>query len=206
MPHKENPFLLQLSASQRVKQIGALNTLVLLEGKYQSDNTDGLGGIDAITQKGSLAGKRIVILGTGGTARAICYEALLQKAVVTLVSRSRSKAKTFADRFDCKSDSYDALSVDYDILINATPVGMADSQSPISKDAISTNTIVMDVIPKPYETKLLEDARSKGCECIHGVELFAYQAMYQYRIWFGKDLDYFDDLLSIATSFAQKNL
>ncbi len=205
MPHKENPFLLQMEASNRVKCIGALNTLVLEGEEYYSDNTDSLGAIDAICQRGSVAGKRIAILGTGGTARAICYEAIEQQALVTLVSRSRSKAKNFADRFQCQSASYDQLVIDYDILINATPVGMDGNHSPISKDSIAANSIVMDVIPKPYNTRLLKDAKSRGCICIHGVELFAYQAIYQYRIWFGKDFNSFDDLLVVATSFAKKS-
>lgn len=168
MPLKQAiiPFIEDLSG------MAIVNTLTALpEGGYRGTNTDAAGALDAL---GEVKGKRIVILGAGGAALAIRYEAMIRGATVTLLSRNNSQA----------DDTLDAIEeLSYDILINATPNPM-----PILESSVLPGSVVMDITINPVETELLLAAKMRGCHLVYGYEMFVRQAVGQLQTWLGKEI------------------
>ncbi|MBI2611144.1 shikimate dehydrogenase [Candidatus Gottesmanbacteria bacterium] len=160
------------------KEIGAVNTIVNDDGKLTGYNTDWIGAVKALEEKTNLKGKRIAILGTGGAARAIAY------------GLKKKDAYVFAfDRF--KLSQFDKLtqSQQFDIILNATPIGMSpdDQNSPITNKRITNNHIVFDIIFAPHQTKLLRDAQKKGAAIVYGYKMLLYQAAEQFKLFTGQD-------------------
>lgn len=147
----------------KAKQIGAVNTLVFEHGKIIGYNTDGVGALRAI--ECSVKGQKIAILGTGGAAQSIAYEARLQGAHVVLLKRN-----------ECETE--------YDILINCTP-----ALSPIDPAYILPKALVMDITTNPRETPFLRQALEKGCKVIYGYQMFIEQALGQFDLWFKDRID-----------------
>ncbi len=174
MPLKEEimPYLDVIDT--QALRIGAVNTIKFEHGKTIGYNTDGMGALNAIEKKKAVRGKQIVILGAGGTAKAIAYEAKKRGAFVTLVNRNQERAQKVAERLECRSGE---MQPGYDILINSTPVKM-----PIVEDKIQ-NALIMDVGIKSKESPFLQTALNKGCPVVHGIEMFKEQALGQYAIW-----------------------
>ena len=187
MPLKESilPYLDQIDPEAHC--IGAVNTLCFKKEKIYGYNTDGIGALNALEKKDPIEGKHILILGAGGAAKAIAYEALHRGAFVTIVNRSLDKAKKTADRFGCKANSLaNMLSLSekgYDILINSTPLPM-----PIDTQAILAGSLVMDIKTKPKETPFLAEASKKNCLITYGYEMFIEQALGQFNLWFKEKL------------------
>ena len=184
MPLKELivPYLDEVSSQAR--DIGAVNTLLLQDGKWIGSNTDSIGALNAIEKTLSVKAKRIVILGAGGAAKAIAYEAARRGAFVTVVNRDEARAEQVAMCINGKAKGIDRMTEckneGYDILINCTPTDM-----PIKSEDILSNAVVMDIKTKPKETPFLQCAEAKGCKVIYGYEMFVEQALGQYNLWFG---------------------
>jgi len=174
MPLKETilPFIDEMDSTAQA--IGAVNTLKFQEGKIFGTNTDAKGALQALQRKEkSLSGKKVVLFGAGGAARAIIYALKKEKAEVWIVNRTMEKAKTLAKEFDC---FYGFPEKKCDILIHC---GM-----PIEETQIHPNTIAMDIVHTPKETPFLKIARERGCEIIYGEEMFTSQASEQTNFWF----------------------
>jgi len=188
MPFKEKiiPFLDQLDISAEL--IGAVNMIHNVEGKWVGYNTDGSGCLNAIESKRRVKDKIVVVLGAGGAAKAIIYEAKRRGANVIVLNRTFEKAKLLAKRFN--ADVSKMLPSEYDILINATSVGMLGQKnnSCFSLDDISPSALVMDVIYSPRVTKLISHAQSRGCETVLGSEMFAELTFLQLQQVFGKQV------------------
>lgn len=188
MPLKESviPFLDQIDPE--AKAVGAVNTLLINEDKISGYNTDGMGALDAIERKESILGKRVVIVGAGGAAKAICYEACRRGASVTILNRNAEKAHQIASRFNCSGKGLDQMpfcaSEGYDILINTTSVEM-----PIPSDCLYPGAIIMDIKTRPLETELIKYALKKELRVIYGYQMFVEQAVGQFSLWFGKSLN-----------------
>lgn len=184
MPHKESilSFLDEIEA--QAKAIGAVNTICFHEGRAIGYNTDGIGALDAMEKKTAVRGKRVTILGAGGAARAITYEALSRGASVLLLNRTRAKALVLAKEFNIEGGGLEDIS-HYDILINTTP-----NPVPIAHKAILPHKIVMDIHTLPQYTPFLQHAEAHGCTLVFGYEMFINQAAEQYRIWFGIDKEH----------------
>ncbi len=167
MPLKEAivPFLDNADAP-------VVNTVVVRDGQLHGMNTDGLGALDALEERMPVLGKRVLILGAGGTAQAIEAEARRRGAIVQMASRRWG---------------LDAVQqMEYDHLIHATPVGFGDPEAiVIPPDWIRPGTVVLDAVHHPPMTRLLREALARGCEVISGVELFINQAARQFEIWYG---------------------
>ncbi len=173
MPLKESiiPYLDRLDPE--AAEIGAVNTIVIKEGKTIGYNTDGKGALDAIEQHTPVKGKSLTLLGAGGAARAILYEAKKRGARVSLFNRTKEKAVTLASHFGVQA--IDALQP-CDILVNSTPADF-----PL--EGILPGTFVMDIRSYPRLTPFLEKAAEKNCHLIYGSEMFYHQALGQYRLW-----------------------
>lgn len=173
MPLKELVLSLIDFVDPEATEIGAVNTLKFDKGKIYGFNTDGKGALEAL---GPVKNKHVAILGAGGAAKAIAYEAIKREAKVTLVNRDQEKARLIAERFQCKSGHL----AEYDILINCTPL-----QMPVREDQILPNSIVMDTTITPPDTLLLQTAATKNCQVINGRAMFERQANRQFNIWLG---------------------
>lgn len=185
MPLKESILPYIDSIDHDAKKIGAVNTLKFTRGKVYGYNTDGIGAINAIESRIKVNGKHISILGGGGTAKAIAYEAKKRGALVNLFVRRESvcqKLKAQGIEAELINDSL----FDCDIFIQTTPLGM-DSQDlgpfPFDIGKLCSNTAVLDVVSRESATLLMKFALEKGCTTISGLDMFLEQALEQFRIW-----------------------
>lgn len=156
--------------------IGAVNTLLFREGKILGINTDGKGCLDAIEEKLSVRDKRVVLLGAGGTARSIAFEAKARGAKVAILNRTFERAENVAFELNC--EAIKEIPDAYDILINCSPEPM-----PVDPEKILPYILVMDVVYDPEETKFLKQALEKQCRIVYGKEMFLNQAQRQNAVW-----------------------
>lgn len=188
MPLKEEilPFLDDIDP--QALEIWAVNTLLFENGRVFGCNTDGMGALNAIENEVLVKGKQIVIIGAGGAAKAIAYEAQRRGGVVTIVNRDAEKARRVAGGLSCAGKGLEEMAVcsedGYDILINCTPEPL-----PIASDYILPQALVMDIMTKPKETAFLKQAKEKGCKVIYGYRMFVEQALGQFKLWFKNRLD-----------------
>lgn len=181
----------------KAKLLGAVNTVLNINGKLKGFNTDGDGFIKTLTDLDiNLKNKRIAIIGAGGAANSIIIS-LAQKGVGEMVILNRTlnnaiKLKKKADkllsagRITCMELSEKSnINGNFDIWINTTPVGMYpnDNQMPISKEYLKKGNLVYDIIYKPRKTKLLIEAEKKGCKILNGLDMLINQAIYSQEIW-----------------------
>ena len=197
MPLKEEVGAYLDTIDPKAKSIGAVNTLALKDKKWKGFNTDAAGALDAIEGRGKVAGKKIVILGAGGAARALAFESIQRGGKVLILNRTWAKAKKLAEQLGCEGSSFEEWDMlPFDILMNATPIGMADQsfETLVPKEVIPSSAIVFDAVISPKETSLLSEAKSQGCRVVHGYEMFSRQAIKQIEIWFSQSFDQ-EDLL-----------
>jgi 3-dehydroquinate dehydratase/shikimate dehydrogenase len=183
MPLKESVIPFLDFVDPEVQRIGACNTLVFEDEKIYGFNTDGFGALNAIEKYVLVKEKRIVIIGAGGAAKAIIYEACRRGAHVTVVNRDAKKAELVAAHFGCNGKALDRMEEcyrdGYDIIINCTPIEM-----PIDEQYILPGTLVMDIRTRPKESLFLKHAFNKGCKVVFGYEMFIEQAIGQFNLWF----------------------
>lgn len=201
LPNKQKviEYLDELDTSAKV--IGAVNCVVIREGKLTGFNTDGRGFVEALKAMTEIAGKHIILLGSGGAARAIAVEAALAGAkIITVVNRNVERgealAKLIRENTEAEArfhawDGVVSIDKDCDILVNATSIGLNDAQTlpDIDLDSISASLFVADVIPNPPETRLLREAKSKGCQTLNGLNMLVNQGAQNIFNWFGKRVD-----------------
>jgi len=177
------------SFSESAKRIQAINTITLKESIWFGDNTDGIGVLNLVEEIISVKNKHIVMIGAGGTSRAIISEAIKRGAKVTILNRSIKHGNQLAEEFHCSfiplSKAERIIREGYDVMINATPVGMQNGIQglPLQEEFILPHTILLDMVSNPEETLFLKTGRIKNCHCISGKRAFYYQAMEQERIW-----------------------
>lgn len=199
IPYKERimPMLDELDAAALA--CGAVNTVENREGRLIGHITDGLGMMRAIEEGGiNTHAVSALVLGGGGAARVACYEILTRGGNVQIAVRNPQKGKQLAKELaDAQTDSMkricvstlEAVTGEYDIAINCTPVGMYPKidESPISGDVISRCKAVFDAVYNPRETRFLQLAREQGIPAIEGLGMLYYQAVEAEKFWFGAD-------------------
>jgi shikimate dehydrogenase len=189
IPFKEEVIPFLDSIDPMAARIGAVNTLLFERGKIQGLNTDWLGANRALGQVMPLAGSRILLLGAGGSARAIGFGLQEAGAQVLLASRTPERGQRLAAELGCQWYDLRHLSgIRADALVNATSVGMAPKleESPVAGLALATFSVVMDIVYSPLETRLLRDAGRAGCQVINGLEMLLAQGAAQFEIWTGQ--------------------
>ena len=203
MPYKEQviPYLDQLS--EEACLIGAVNTVVNREGTLIGYNTDGKGFFKSLPSF-KISGKRMVLLGAGGAAKAILAQAILDGvSQISVFVRSSSMEKTRpylekiqnatgfrVDLFALEDvqDLQDSIT-QADLLVNATSVGMDGSSQPIPTSIVLPEKLmVADVIYQPFETPFLKWARNQGNQSIKGLGMLLYQAAEAFELWTGKEM------------------
>jgi len=202
MPLKEQIVAFLDVIDPQALDIGAVNTLSFQSGKVVGFNTDGIGALNAIEKECQVAGKRIVIIGAGGSARAIAFEALRRGGVVTILNRHAEKAIQIAQCLNCIGKGLESMAAcaeaGYDILINCTPVPL-----PIDVEYILPQALVMDITTNPKETEFLKHAKEKGCRIIYGYQMFIEQALGQFNLWFRDNIDLDKSIKTFETNVAE---
>ncbi len=207
-PHKQ-AVLPHLDAVDDVaRRIGAVNTIVndRVDGvaRLTGHNTDWVGAVRALSEVCTLDGARVLLLGAGGAASAIAHGLADARARVTLANRSLARGTALAHATGSVAIAWsDVARVGpIDVLVNATPLGMADvdPQSPVPEDVLRPGLVVMDVVYKPIETRLLAAARARGATVVHGGRMLLHQAARQFELYTGHDapLDAMDAALRAA--------
>jgi shikimate dehydrogenase len=189
IPHKLEVMKYLDEIDPAAKRIGAVNTVHNKNGKLIGYNTDCFGAINALKQKTDLANKRVYLIGNGGVARAIITGLVDAGAKVKVFCREQDNPEAFAEEFNSEYGLIKDVDSNFDILINATPVGMHPDidASPVDEKIFENgeNKVVFDVIYTPIETKLLKFAKEAGCKTVAGFEMFLEQAYSQFEIWNG---------------------
>jgi len=188
LPHKEAVLALADRVSDEARAIGAANTLTLRGGELVADNTDWIGVLRTLEPLGPWAGKRATVLGAGGAARAVVFALRHLGAEVRIVNRTRARAEKLAAELGGKIG---ALEEPFDLLVNATSVGMSPeiAATPAPASALAPGATVFDTVYRPLETRLLREARERGCRVQDGLDMLVHQAVEQIRIWSGKRAD-----------------
>ncbi len=190
MPYKARAMEYVDEIDRVTMETGTVNTIVNNDGVLTGYNTDYHGALKALEEATSLEGKRAVLVGSGGAATAIALGLKRGGARLVILNRTEEKAKKLGEMLDAEdSGGMERLNEvsSADILINATPVGMwpeAD-QSIIPKDLLRNKLTVFDIVYNPRETKLLAEAREKGCAVIYGYKMLLYQAAMQFELFTG---------------------
>ena len=203
MPYKEQVMSYLDQSSEEARLIGAVNTVVNREGTLIGYNTDGKGFFKSLPSF-KISGKRMVLLGAGGAAKAILAQAILDGvSQVSVFVRSGSIEKTRpyleklqnetgfkADLFALEDVSeLQARITDSDLLVNATSVGMDGVSLPIPISIVlPEKLLVADVIYQPFETPFLKWARNQDNHAVNGLGMLLYQAAEAFQLWTGKEM------------------
>lgn len=189
MPHKQAVMQYLDHVDETAKIIGAVNTISNRDGVLTGYNSDWVGATAALQEATSLKGKRVIVLGAGGTARAIVYGLKHHGAIVTLLNRDAAKgaqlAQDFGVAFGGGIERLAALT-DYDVLVNSTSVGFGTDESPVPSEAIKRGVVVQDVVFIPTRTRLLREAEARGCTIVPGYRMLIHQALFQFELYAGQ--------------------
>src|SRR5580700_7082798 len=170
-------------------KIGACNTVLRAQdGKLYGFNTDVAGITGPLEKRMSLRGAKVLVLGAGGAARAAVFGLRDKGAEVFILNRTSETAQKLARQSGSKTIKKDQVAkTPFDVIVNATPVGMAGIKAPQILEAKDLNTkLVFDLVYNPLETPLLRLARQKGIPIITGIEMFVQQGARQFEIFTGK--------------------
>jgi 3-dehydroquinate dehydratase/shikimate dehydrogenase len=194
IPHKQAVMSKAAHCDQPVKDIGAANTLFRdADGQWRATNTDYVAaleslqlGLDPLFGAPGLQGRRVLMLGAGGVARAIGLAVLREGATLTIANRTHRRAIELAEQLGCEQVPVERRGdVPADVLINCTSVGMHPrvDETPYRADWLHEGMLVFDTIYNPENTLLLQQARERGCATVDGLEMFVRQAARQFELF-----------------------
>jgi len=199
IPHKISVIPLLDELDKTAKLVGAVNTVKNSGGKLIGYNTDGAGALKAIESVVPINGKKTLLLGAGGAARAIAFSLAEANAELTIANRTIARAKALAKDIQEKVNKtvkcvglsrkeLSAAAKESEILINATSVGMYPKSGAtiLNSEMIPRGAVVFDAVYKPLETKLLKEARKAGARVIRGIEMLVHQGALSFEIWTGE--------------------
>lgn len=205
IPHKISVMQYLDEISESAKLIGAVNMIVNDNGRLFGENTDGKGFMMSLVSNGvEVAGKKTVVFGAGGAARAICVEmGLAGVADITIVNRAQDRPLGDAlmdilrknTKTECRYIDWDgpfSIPEGTDVVVNATSVGLypdVDAMPNIDLDSIKPTMFVQDVIPNPTETAFIREMRRRGIPCATGAGMLINQAALNIEMWTGQKPD-----------------
>lgn len=203
IPHKRRIIPLLDDVNESAARVGAVNTVVVDQGRLVGYNTDVPGAMEPLERVCTLKGASCGVIGAGGAARAVIYGLLERGARVEVFTRNPVAAHSLSEGFGVTVSSLEQLaSSDVRVVINTTPVGMlghSRGSSPVPARALQGRRIVYDLVYNPLETQLLLEARGVGCKTISGIEMLVAQAGLQFTLWTGKQPP-LDEMRSAALS------
>jgi 3-dehydroquinate dehydratase/shikimate dehydrogenase len=199
MPYKEAVLKHLDNTDSHTTKIGACNTVVRAQdGKLYGFNTDAAGVVRPLEQRITLEKAKILVLGAGGAARAAVFGLKERGAEVYILNRTAAPAQKLAHQARARiAKRADLKKLTFDVIINATPVGMGNSkESPLHENEINAR-YVFDMVYDPAESRLMKMAKERGADVIPGIEMFVHQAARQFEIWTGKPAPW-DDMLRVV--------
>jgi len=203
VPHKVALLSLVDEVTEEARLIGAVNTLHVRDGRILGDNTDGRGFVASLAAAGeALRDQRVVLLGAGGSARAVSV-ALLQAGVAELVvsNRTAERAEALGEFLDrnvaqgrvrtvgWNTSDLQAACAAASLIVNATSAGMSPRSEllPIADlPPLSSATLVYDLIYNPWATRFLQLAAERGARTMNGVDMLVYQGALSFERWTGQ--------------------
>lgn len=202
IPHKVNVIQYLDRLTEAASLMGAVNCITREGEELVGDNTDGKGFVESLKEIVDPAGKTVVMLGAGGAARAMSVELALNGCnEITIVNRGEERGKALVDLLNTKVNEKSPVSAEFvqwdgdyevpagtDVLINATSIGLfpdVDARVAVNMDTITSEMIVADVIPNPPETRLVKEARDKGCSVLDGLGMLVNQGIIGFENWTG---------------------
>jgi len=205
IPHKEAIIPLLDQISDEVRRIGAVNTVEIQGTKLIGHNTDGKGFLRVLEEEGGFdpSKKRILILGAGGSARAVAVQLALSEATeIRIVNRTPDRARGLGDALRREFPSLAVRGMPIptgptewqfavegaDLLVNTTPVGLEGGEGGmlVPADAISPELLVFDLVYRPAETPLLKAACFRGARTLSGLSMLLQQGAISFEIWTGR--------------------
>jgi shikimate dehydrogenase len=201
IPHKVAILGLLDELAPSAAIIGAVNTVIVRDGRLIGENTDGQGFVASLRTATDPAGQHVVVLGAGGAARAIAVETALAGArSVTVVNRTAERGQALADLIDERTPAAarylpwtPTLHVPHGtgVLINATSIGFhpdEDAMPDVDADTLTPGMVVADVVANPPHTRFLTTAADRGCTTLDGLGMLVNQALIAVRLWTGRDV------------------
>jgi len=199
IPHKVAVIPLLDELSEAAELMGAVNCVNRVGDRLIGENTDGKGFVQSLREMTDPAGKRVVMLGAGGAARAIGVEmGLAGVAELVVVNRSATRGQELVDLLTSRvkiASRFEPWEGDYrvaegtDIVIQATSIGLGDAEArvPLDVSTLTSDMVVADVVFNPPQTRLLVDAQKQGCRILDGLGMLVNQGVIGFRIWTGID-------------------
>lgn len=200
IPHKESVLDLLDGVEEVARASGSVNTVANRSGKLYGTSTDGSGFINSLRAEHhfEVSGKRILLLGAGGTAAALSHSLILNGvAALTIANRTRSRAVALQERINSRHklpltvvDLAELERLDwssFDLLVNTTAVGLERDESPVAEGLLHPGLLVYDAVYQKGGTKLLNQAQAVGCPVVSGLALLLYQGVESFRYWFEED-------------------
>jgi len=199
MPHKAKVFPLMDEISDSAQMLGVVNCIVNDGKKLKGYNTDGDGFLDAVAHDSGLnmVGKKVLIIGSGGSARSIIYS--LSKAGVgeiAVINRTKKKALDAIElagpvaRY-VEEDKISEVAAEADLVVNATPIGMSDAGTttkfPIEPNLFSEGQLAVDLIYHPLSTPWMEALKNRKVEVYGGLSMLIFQAAKAFKLWTGQE-------------------
>ncbi len=198
IPHKQNVIELMDELTPTANAIGAVNTIYMRENILIGDNTDApgfLADLKRVSNSSFIIHHSVLVLGAGGSARAVVYALLNDGWNVTLAARRIEQAQQLADSFknyELHITTFDLQSLTFDLIVNTTPLGMTPNieSSPLPENlSLPSNAFVYDLVYNPSETKLIRNARAKGLSASTGLGMLIEQAALAFETWTGANAD-----------------
>ena len=191
IPHKLAAFEICDAVDDTARRAGAVNTLVFREGRIDGSNTDGYGFVANLRAHGvDPAAGPALLLGAGGSARAVAAALLDAGAHVTVANRTRSAPRPLhaicRDCASCRLGARNAALADHSLVVNTTPLGMVGhALLELDLAHAPTSLVVADNVYVPLETPLLAAARARGLRSVEGLGMLLHQAVPGFHAWFG---------------------
>jgi shikimate dehydrogenase len=188
VPHKGAALSLADTLSETAREIGAANTLSFDAGEVLADNTDAQGLLDALSS--SPAGKRTLVLGAGGAARAAVWALVREDVEVAVWNRTTLRAENLCRELGGQAAAAPDPS-GYELIVNTTAVGLRGedpfAELPLSRDAFGAGQTVVDLVYGDRPSPLLEAAAASGATVVDGLEVLVRQGALSLRIWTGRE-------------------
>lgn len=197
VPHKLAALALADAASPAAREIGAANTLSFADGEVRAENTDAAGLLAAIGEQ--LDGRRALVFGAGGSARAAAWGLRSAGAAVSIWNRTAAKAAAVAAALGASHERSGKPRLDaFELIVNATTLGLAQASErpptpgdlkalPFDADAIKEGQVLVDLVYGSHETALVSRARERGARIVDGLEVLVHQGAASLRIWTGAE-------------------
>lgn len=201
LPHKVSVIEHLDRLSEAAQLMGAVNCVSNENGALVGENTDGKGFVESLRQITDPTGKRIVLFGGGGAARAIAVElALAGVESMTIANRTAERGESLVALLNERTetpaefvlwDSEFSIPEDADVVINATSIGLGAPQDrlPIVAESFCDSQVVADVVFNPVHTRFLKEARDQGCRTLDGLGMLVNQGVIGFQIWTGIEPD-----------------